>query len=315
MPCYHPLSGWRARRKNPNGKRSIVFTKSQGFGDMAVSIPCGVCIGCRLEHSRQWAIRCMHEAQMHENNCFVTLTYSEDKLPPNGTLVKRDFQLFMKKLRKKYGKNIRFYMAGEYGPKLSRPHYHACLFGVDFSDKTLWKVERGNNIYISDDLASLWGNGFVTIGEVTFETAAYTARYCTKKIRGKDAKAHYEKINSETGEVIDLQPEFALMSRRPGIGRPWLEKYETDVFPSDFVIVNAHEVKPPKYYTNQLEKADPVAHAKLKNKRKKAGLIHEAHNTLSRLFTREKVKTSRANLLKRSYENDDETIHSMGRKS
>lgn len=250
---------------------------------------------------------------MHEKNCFVTLTYN--KLPEHGSLQKRDFQLFMKRLRKKYGSNIRFYAAGEYGPSLGRPHYHACLFGIDFSDKLPWKSERGNMLYTSDTLSDLWGHGFVTIGEVTFETAAYTARYCTKKKKGKDWKQFYEKINPETGEIIDLQPEFALMSRRPGIGRPWLEKFETDVFPSDSVIVNALEVKPPKYYLNVHEKADPVAHTKLKNKRKKACIKHEHNNTLSRLFIREKVKASRSNLLKRSYENDDETIHSMGRKS
>src|SRR4051794_29862641 len=107
MPCFRPLKGYRARVTNPDtGKRSIVFNARKGFNDLPVDLPCGQCIGCRLERSRQWAIRCSHEAKLHEENCFITLTYAPEHLPPGGTLVVKDFQDFMKRLRFEFGAGI-----------------------------------------------------------------------------------------------------------------------------------------------------------------------------------------------------------------
>ena len=104
MACYYPLKGYRARAVNPKtGKRSIVFDSSLGFMDMPVEFACGQCIGCRIERSRQWAIRCVHEAQLYEANCFITLTYAPEHLPKNGSLVLEHFQKFMKRLRKRVG--------------------------------------------------------------------------------------------------------------------------------------------------------------------------------------------------------------------
>uniref|UniRef100_UPI0040482461 rolling circle replication-associated protein n=1 Tax=Shewanella sp. TaxID=50422 RepID=UPI0040482461 len=183
MACFYPIKGWRPRLGN-----KIVFNPAHGYADRPVTLPCGQCVGCRLEHSRQWAIRCVHEAQLHQDNCFITLTYNDDYLPENGTLVKRDFQLFMKRLRKKYPHAVRYYQCGEYGSKTHRPHYHACLFGHDFKDKTLWqKGSDGTPLYISSSLQDLWSSdghsiGFSTIGTVTFQSAAYVARYIMKKI-------------------------------------------------------------------------------------------------------------------------------------
>ena len=102
MACYHPIKAYRARRLNPSGKRGIVFNIKDGYEDMPVELPCGQCMGCRLEHSRQWAIRMMHEASQYENNCFITLTYDNEHLPPDGSLQLSHFQDFFKRFRKKF---------------------------------------------------------------------------------------------------------------------------------------------------------------------------------------------------------------------
>lgn len=318
MPCYSPLEGWRSKRVNPSGKRSIVFKKSEGFADMPIQVPCGQCIGCRLEHSRKWAVRCLHEAQMHESNCFITLTYCDQKLPKHGTLVKEHFQKFMMRLRKRYGKGIKFYACGEYGEKRKRPHYHACLFGLDFADKRLWKVADGNNLYVSQQLDTLWTDpsdgqpyGFCTIGEVNFETAAYVARYCMKKRKGKNWEQDYEFTDTETGEILMMQPEFPLMSRNPGIGKTWMEKYQSDVYPHDHVIIRGREMKPPRYYDNLFEKDNPTDMDEVKMLRRKAAKEQKNDNTLARLHTRGLCKKAQTNQLKRSYENDTESIHSL----
>ena len=140
MPCYYPIDGWRSKNVNPEtGKRSIVFTKDQAFLDMPVKVPCGQCIGCRLERSRQWAMRCVHEAQLHEDSCFITLTYNDENLPDDASLNVKHFQNFMKEFRAAIApKKVRFFHCGEYGEhngtykheqsyglsSLGRPHYH-----------------------------------------------------------------------------------------------------------------------------------------------------------------------------------------------
>ena len=136
MPCYRPIKGYRSRRLNAEtGKRPVVFNPRDGFYDQPVDLPCGQCIGCRLERSRQWAIRCVHEASLHERNCFITLTYRDECLPTNGSLDLDAFQKFMKRLRRRFGEGVRFFHCGEYGENFGRPHYHAILFNLDFSDK------------------------------------------------------------------------------------------------------------------------------------------------------------------------------------
>ncbi len=177
MPCYTPLNAWATKSANKDGKRGIVFSPKHGSNWEPIALPCGQCIGCRISQSKNWAIRCVHEASLHEFNCFVTLTYNESSLPTGGTLVKRDVQLFLKRLRKQFsGLTIRFYCCGEYGENLLRPHYHLILFGVDFPDKYLMSQSKaGIKIYRSPTLERLWTYGFSSIGNVTFESAAYGA--------------------------------------------------------------------------------------------------------------------------------------------
>nr|QJB19918.1 MAG: replication initiator protein [Microvirus sp.] len=298
MPCYHPL---KAFRNDANESRpTIHFNPHIGQYDIPLRLPCGQCIGCRLDRSRQWAIRCVHEAQLHEKNCFLTLTYSDDHLPEGGSLRFKDFQDFMKRLRKRMGP-VRFFHCGEYGEKLSRPHYHACLFGLDFHDKYLWKENRGFPIYRSPILEELWPFGHSSIGAVTFESAAYVARYITKKITGKNAADHYERLD-EYGEYRQLDPEYTTMSRRPGIGSKWFAKYVNDVYPSDQVILAGKKLKPPRFYDNLFDLSCPEEMEGIKFNRTKKAKLHAADQSPERLRDREFIQEAKLQQLIRDWE-------------
>lgn len=308
MPCYYPMNGWRSRERGPTGKRKIVFNLRDGFIDLPVTIPCGQCVGCRLERSRQWAIRCVHESQLYEKNCFITLTYNEKHLPTDGSLDVRAFQLFMKRLRKRFGDGIRFFHCGEYGARHQRPHYHACLFNFDFDDKELWSIRQGVKLYRSKALEELWSVdgdplGFCTVGAVTFESAAYVARYIMKKQTG-DGALTYLDYNPVTGEIYnERKPEYCTMSRRPGIGRPWLEKFKTDVYPGDFVVLGGKKMRPPKYYDHVFELVDPSEMARIKSQRKRKVKENALNSTFERLAVREEIQLRKLDLLIRGYEN------------
>lgn len=295
------MTGYRSKQVNASGKRSIVFTPADGYTDLPVQIPCGQCVGCRLERSRQWAIRCIHEASLYEDNCFITLTYSPDHLPEGGTLVKAHYQKFMKRLRKMFpGRTIRYFHCGEYGDQNARPHYHACLFNFDFSDKQLWKQRDGIRLYTSPTLEKLWPYGFSTIGDVTFESAAYVARYIMKKVTGKNAASHYQSVDADTGEVTPIISEYVTMSRRPGIAAKWFEKYSSDVYPSDFIVVNGKKMKPPKFYDTLLERMHEDAYTDIKTARILQSKMHSDNQTPERLHVREQVKLSKIKSLKRT---------------
>lgn len=299
MVCYSPLQGWFSIERTKNGKRAIVFNSRDGLRDRPVSVPCGQCIGCRLERSRQWAVRCVHEAQCHTDNCFITLTYNDEHLPYDRSLNLRHFQLFMKRLRKRFGSGVRFFHCGEYGENFGRPHYHACLFNIFVPDRVLWSVRQNIPLYTSEILSSLWPFGFVTIGDVSFESAAYVARYCVKKVIGKDAPDHYIYVDEITGQIHDRQPEYVTMSRRPGIGRPWLDKFSSDVYPSDECVVNGVACRPPKFYDRVYE-FSPSDFLQLKGSRVRRAKEHACDNTQDRLITRLIVQEERGKLLKRT---------------
>lgn len=297
MACYHPLTAYRERGRE--GGQLTFKPPSRDFDKLAV--PCGQCIGCRLDRSLQWAVRCMHEAQLHEENSFITLTYSPEHVPESGSLRVEDFQKFMKRLRKRIApKRVRFFHCGEYGEKLQRPHYHACLFGYDFPDKVVFRKIACGYLYTSAMLEELWPVGFSTVGDVTFESAAYVARYVTKKVTGEAKHGHY--CNRETGEVI--RPEYTTMSRRPGIGKAWFEKFSGDVFPYDEVVVAGRPVKPPRYYENLFQLEEPEVHERIKAQRidKARRLAHD--NTPARLRAKEAVKNAQFGMLKRSFEEE-----------
>lgn len=300
MPCYHPVTVWRSKagRDKKTGKWPIVFTRSAGYADLELKIPCGQCIGCRLERSRQWAVRCIHEAKLHKHNSFITLTYNEKWLPKDGSLRVEDCQKFLKRLRKDvYPTKIRFFNAGEYGHKFSRPHYHMIIFGYDFPDKYPWSQVHGNIYYRSPQLERLWPFGFSMIGNVTFESAAYVARYIMKKQFGADADEYYN----------GRHPEFTTCSRRPGIAADWFKKYRDDVYSIDAVVVRDNNIcKPPRYYDRLLEATDPERFRVIKLAREKVAKAHEhdVDNDSERLLAREYVKSKKLERLVRRFHAD-----------
>lgn len=240
----------------PGSGGKLVF---RGVGEWSgFSLPCGKCIGCRLERSRQWAVRLVHESKMHSESSFITLTFAPEFLPSDSSLSVVTCQLFLKRLRERVApRRIRFFLCGEYGEKFGRPHYHAVIFGYGFPDKVPYAGGGQFQLYRSKELEDVWGMGQCPIGDVSFESAAYVANYATKKVIGEKAEAFYG----------SRKPEFLLMSRRPGIGRSWIEKYSGDVYPKDEVISRGFPSRPPRYYDQVLEAKDPALLASLKVRR------------------------------------------------
>lgn len=308
MACFHPLKGIRGG-VNSNGKRPLLFSVKvvDRGSQIPIGVPCGQCSGCRLEKSRQWAARCMDEAQMHEENSFVTLTYDDKHLPENNTLIRAEFPLFMKRLRKRLegsDTKIKSYYCGEYGERFGRPHYHGCIFGYAFPDRKLHKVTKaGFNLYRSAELEQLWTLGHSMIGDVSFESAAYVARYVMKKVTGKQAAEHY--VNKKTGEL--RLPEFVGMSRggreqgSRGIGYNWYKKFKSDMYPEGRKVVNGFEGRTPRYYDNRFEEEDPEGFARMKAQRNKLIDFEEAQTY--RLLVREEVTEAKIKQLKRELEN------------
>lgn len=255
----------------------------------------------------------MHEASQHENNCFVTLTYSDDELPYSENLIYSHVQKFLKALRKR-GHKVRFYAAGEYGELYGRPHWHLCLFGYKPTDLEFFKKTWNNDIlYTSPSIDEAWfrrdrqgrnvNRGFATVGNLTHESAGYAARYCLKKITGELAHEHYEHV-TRYGELVNRVPEFARMSLKPGIGHDWFERYRDDVFPRDEVIVNGRKVSPPRYYSALYEITHPDDFARVvQSRRAKAAENKRAGNlTPEKLEIRDVILKSRTQSLKRSLE-------------
>jgi len=299
MPCYRPLKAWRSLDDTPNGKKAIVFQKSAN-STHSLTLPCGQCIGCKLDRSLMWAIRCVHESQLHSQNSFITLTYAPEQLPSDGSLVKYHFQDFMKRLRFSFKhQKIKYYMCGEYGEKFTRPHYHACLFGIDFPDKEILQEKEGILLYSSTTLDKLWSHGHTSIGDVTFETAAYCARYIQKKITGQNAEQHYYRTCEHTMNLIPVQPEYSHMSN--GIGKEFMYKYQSDLYPSDFAIYKNRKIKLPRYYDELYDKKSENLEA-IKLARKQRARKQLKENTPERLAVREKFKTLQLKRLTRSYE-------------
>lgn len=289
MACYHPLPAWYARERGASGKRGITFSFSSGFKDRPIEVPCGRCVGCRLEWARQWAVRCEHEAKCHERSAFVTLTYAESPV----SLRPKDFVDFMKRLRHVYP-GVRFLQCGEYGERLERPHHHALLFGVSFADARYYKGSAEEKLYTSRRLDDLWGHGQCSIGEVTFRSAGYVARYAMKKAL----------VDAEEWRARGLVPEYMTMSRRPGIGRAWADRFRSQWYAQDFLVVNGVECRPPRYYDQVQEAAAPSVLARVKSKRRREGAerAEELREQLgpSEGYLREQVKEAQVKFLSRS---------------
>ncbi len=289
MSCYHPQNAIVLGVDPATGKKKLRFVGENQVsplsfpGKEVIQVACGKCIGCRIDRSRQWANRCMLELQYHDSAYFVTLTYDDDHVPKSYypdpqtgeahvslTLCKRDFQLWMKRLRKKFSDDkIRFFACGEYGGETKRPHYHAIVFGLHLSDCVKYKtVREGDSFYTyynSDSLQETWPNGFVVVGEVTWESCAYVARYVTKKLSGPHAD-FYKKFN--------LVPEFSDMSRRPGIARQYYDEHGKEIYDHAYINVSTakggRKFKPPRYFDRLYDLDYPGALDELKEHRKRA---------------------------------------------
>jgi len=276
MPCYVPLHAWK--RKTGEG---VSFTP--GRGAIPVQLACNQCIGCRIERARQWTTRIIHETASHAAAQFVTLTYRPENLPPNGTLVKAHPSAFFKRLRSRLGTKLRYYCCGEYGDALLRPHYHAII----------WHHSAIANTTIE----AAWTHGYTSSASFSPERAAYVARYSIKKLNGARARPHYERVDPLTGELVQLTPEFALMSRRPGIGSTWFDEFHTDLYPDDFVIHSGKKLRVPRYYDLKLAE---LALAEVKRQRRANAHKFAANNTPERLKVRAICAAAKLNLGKRN---------------
>lgn len=235
---------------------------------------CGKCDGCLMEKARQWAVRCMHEAQLHEKNCFVTLTYRDAP----ERLVYEDFRLFLRRLRKRGA--VRFYVAGEYGGQGGRAHWHALLFGYDFADREYWRESPGGaRLYRSALLEQLWPHGFSSVGTVTFQSAAYVARYVLKADQGGG---------------------FSRMSRMPGIGSGWYDRYADDVRDGKVVVEGAQQ-NAPRFYLRRMKAAQPFRYRKVMFQRELEAREGIAEQLPGRLEPRRDVAAARRGLLKRTF--------------
>ncbi len=293
MACYSPLKGF----KNLNG--ALVFKRSvHTIGTMEVA--CGQCLGCRLDRTLMWAMRIVHESSLYEHihgNCFVTFTYRSKEnssveqyrkghyVPDDYSLNYHHFRDFIKRLRRHFPQKIRYFHCGEYGEENLRPHYHACLFNVSFEDQVIEQQLEGITTYSSPTLSKLWPYGFCTIGELNFDTAAYTAGYILKKITGNEAAEAYLR-NDEYGVCFWVKPPYVTMSLKPGIGEKFYQKFKTDFFPADESPVPGKGIikKVPRYYGDLYCDMSPEGMAKVK------ALRMEFHNAHWEEYTPERLK-------------------------
>lgn len=322
MSCYYPLIGI-PNGVNPNGKTHYAIRpfKDSVWEDLqtrpplqgpAVKIPCGKCIGCRLDYSRQWANRCMLEAQYYppDQVWFATITYNDKYVPrvismdpetgkqaPALTLRKRDFQLWMKRLRRHFPETkIRFFASGEYGSETLRPHYHAILFGLPIHDLELYEKSGNFQLYTSKSIAKTWSKvyndndlrdtskdsyaplametwiegdltyepyGRIVLSPCSWETCAYTARYTAKKSNT---------FFPQFFESFGLEAPFTLMSRKPGIAGQYYQDHP-EVYDYRYINIPGQEggikFTVPRYFDRLLEKEDPEALACMKEIRQK----------------------------------------------
>jgi len=257
----------------------------------------------------------IHEASFYDHNQFLTLSYADDKIPDLGNLDQRDMQLFFKRLRKTQNSPIRYVYCGEYGENTSRPHYHAIVFGLPLTDRQHFKSnDRGDKLYQSPQLEKLWGNGFVTIGDVTPQSCGYVAGYLTKDIKSTNfTNSEYLHFNKSTGELTPRTRPFVRYSNRPGIGKRWIDKYYKDVFPQDVIRTRDGTSAVPQYYFDRLQKLDPEMYNYVKNKRDNA--LYTPHNKWNskpdRLKVRETVKLAKLNLSKRGSAHDPKSENTI----
>lgn len=320
MACYHPLKVAWYGEVTTNHKKKYEFVNPD-YDDYKSAvevkdIPCGKCMGCRIEYSRQWATRCMLEAKKYKYNAFINLTYDEEHVHHTTghtiegeeidrlTLYPPDVTKFMKDLRRYFDYNykeqgIKFYLCGEYGDTTGRPHYHIVAFNIHIRDLIpFYKNAEGDQIYISETIAKIWKKGQITVGEVTWQSCAYTARYVMKKRKGKDAEEIYK--------ILGIEPEFVRMSRNPGIGRAYYEENKDNIYLTDEIFLDngkgkVIKFKPGKYFDRLYDLESPEAMEAIKLQRKKNAILCEKNRqTKTNLTKKEYLRIQESNLLQKT---------------
>lgn len=298
MACDYPLTAWKPRPPNTQW----VFQRSAALmPDDPQSVPCGQCMGCRIDKSLEWGDRATHEAQLYDDNCIVTLTYEDKHLPEDGSIRKIVLSKFVRSLRDANdGKLIRFMGCGEYGDQFRRPHYHVVLFNHTFADRVHWSTgPSGARQYTSPHLTKRWPYGLATFADFTPEGARYVGRYCTKKITGDRAADHYVQPHPVSGELHRVEPEFLLTSRRPGLGRAWVEKFYDDIYPSGHIMRDGSPAPIPRYYDKILKEAHSKK-LKVRNRLKALELRKRKEApTVDRRKARALIRDARMSLIKR----------------
>lgn len=248
MSCTNPLVGFRARYSNPStGKYSVVFNSKEGSVGDKVIVGCGKCCSCVEGRAWEWFVRCLHESKMHEFNSFVTLTYDDDNLPKQvaGELTQdymqlnyRDVQLFHKRLRDNVGP-FRFFVVAEVGDVSRRLHWHGIYFGLRFADSVRVGGPDAAPVFKSEILERNWSKGMCSVGPVEPGSIRYVCNYMSKPVEGDGVRVKFQR-----------------MSRDPGLGKSYFDKYWRDAFPRDEVIIDGEPVQAPKRYVDWLEEVD-----------------------------------------------------------
>lgn len=248
VSCYRPLQAWQG----PGGGRPLIGRPTHGVDGRFLELPCGKCIGCFMDRGLMWKTRIIHESLCWPESVMVTLQYRDDALPASFSLEYSHFQLFMKRLRFDLTgvgelpdgrKPIRFFVAGEYGGKTFRPHWHAVLFNARLDDARWW-TRKGLSVGHSERLEALWSHGYAELAPVNSRTAAYVAGYVHKKAR----RRALDVIDTGTGELLERRAEFQKQSNDPGLGSYWYERFGRDLFPLDGAVVDGRVHKVPRYY-------------------------------------------------------------------
>jgi len=258
MACYHPVKVGVLRKPGVTGLRTLD----------GVTVGCGHCLGCRSDQARSWAIRLVHEGDVNPPAWFCTFTYAPGEVPDHGSLDPKGPTLFLKRLRRAHPEDrISYYLCGEYGERTERPHYHAVLYGAGFLDRDLLTRRSGAPVYTSDSLELAWSGGLCELTGLTYGAARYVAGYVRKKVRQRDRPDHYTRVDPATGELVELEREYGRMSRRPAIGRRWIERYWRDVYPRDYVAMGGLELRPPRYYDKWMDANHPEVMLEVREKR------------------------------------------------
>lgn len=268
------------------------FGRPKFHHEGSLSLPCGKCTECISQRAIEWATRARHEIALHNENCFLTLTYNDENLPSH-LLVKDPFQKFIKRLRKKTKNNIRYMVSHEYGSQFFRPHHHAIIFGYNPQNQTFLKNSpSGEKLFTSPEIESLWENGYHSIGTANERTAYYIASYALKGAK--------HSICLPNGEITKVSDQFDC-SRRPAIGL-------------NFLLQNQHQLvnsgNPlPRYYAKKLQLLNPELFEEYENNKISQLKTRSSHELYAKHTLDQYKKTSLNNEFRSTSEITQEDVH------